>query len=218
MISGRRAARKIRCSAGGKYLFEVGVQVMRRPRYSQKKFVVLFLVGLAALIGYILKNNPMQPAGGENYVAQTSAGGHDYNNILVTRVVDGDTLMLESREYLRLLGIDTPEMHESAKMHRDAGRTGQSIEEIQRMGRQSYEFTRGLVEGKRVRLEFDNERRDKYNRMLAYVFLEDGTFVNARIVEEGYASLTNFKLNAEYMDLFRKLYRQARENRRGLWK
>ncbi len=191
---------------------------MRRPRYPQKKFIVVFIVGLAALTGYILKNNPMQPAGVEGFVAGASAAGYDYDNILVTRVVDGDTLMLESREYLRLLGVDTPEMHESAKLRRDAGRTGQSPEEIQKMGRQSYEFTKGLVEGRRIRLEFDVERRDKYNRLLAYAFLEDGTFVNARIVEEGYASLTHFKLNVKYTDLFQELYRQARENKRGLWK
>jgi micrococcal nuclease len=135
----------------------------------------------------------------------------------VKRVVDGDTLLLENRKYVRLLGIDTPEMHESAKLHRDALRSKQSVEAIQQSGRQAYELTKQLVEGKRVRLEFDWQRYDKYNRILAYVFLEDGTLVNARIVEEGYASLTNFRINVTYADLFLKLYREARENKRGLW-
>jgi micrococcal nuclease len=54
--------------------------------------------------------------------------------------------------------------------------------------------------------------------ILAYVFLDDGTFLNARIVEEGYASLMTYPPNVKYADLFTKLYRQARENKRGLWR
>jgi len=149
---------------------------------------------------------------------QTSCGKDSvYNNILVTRAVDGDTLVLENRQRVRLIGIDTPEMHESNKLYRDAQRSGQSIESIQRLGRQAYEFTKKLVEGKRVRLEFDVERYDKYKRILAYVYLGDGTFVNAKIVEEGYASLMTYPPNVKYADLFLKLYRQARQNQRGLW-
>lgn len=142
----------------------------------------------------------------------------DYSDILVNRVVDGDTLRLETGERVRLIGIDTPEIHESAKLNRDSVRSGQSKSAIQKLGRQSYEFTRQLVEGKRVSLEFDVEKKDKYNRILAYVYLKDGTFVNAKIVEEGYASLMTYPPNVKYADLFQHLYRQARENRQGLWK
>ena len=150
---------------------------------------------------------------------QVSSGkDNGYSNILVTRAVDGDTLVLENKERVRLTGIDTPEMHESNKLYRDAQRSGQSVESIQRLGRQSYEFTKKLVEGKRVRLEFDVERYDKYKRILAYVYLLDGTFVNAKIVQEGYASLMTYPPNVKYADEFLKLYREARENKRGLWK
>jgi micrococcal nuclease len=86
------------------------------------------------------------------------------------------------------------------------------------MGQKSYEFTKKLVEGKRVRLEFDAERHDRYKRILAYVYLEDGTFVNAEIVAQGYASLLTYPPNVKYADLFLKLYQLARENKRGLWK
>jgi micrococcal nuclease len=87
------------------------------------------------------------------------------------------------------------------------------------MGKRAAEFTRNLVEGKRVRLEFDVERHDKYGRILAYVYLvDDGTFVNAKIIEEGYASLMTYPPNVKYADEFVKLYRQARENNLGLWK
>ena len=142
----------------------------------------------------------------------------DYTNIYVTRAVDGDTLELESGERVRLIGIDTPEMHESEKLYRDSQRTKQDVTTIQKLGRRAYEFTKGLVEAKFVSLEFDAERYDKYKRLLAYVYLKDGTFVNAEIVKQGYASLMTYPPNVKYADLFLKLYREARENRRGLWK
>jgi micrococcal nuclease len=143
---------------------------------------------------------------------------YNYTDIMVKRAVDGDTLVLENGERVRLIGIDTPEMHESNKLYRDAQRSGQDISTIQKLGRRAYEFTKNLVEGKRVSLEFDVEKYDKYGRVLAYVYLKDGTFVNAEIVKEGYASLMTIPPNVKYADLFLRLYREARENRRGLWK
>ncbi len=144
---------------------------------------------------------------------------YNYTDILVERAVDGDTLKLESGERVRLIGIDTPEMHESNKLYKDSQRSGESVTTIQKLGRRAYEFTKKLVEGKRVSLEFDVEKYDKYNRLLAYVYLKDGgTFVNAEIVKEGFASLMTIPPNVKYADLFSKLYHEARQNRRGLWK
>lgn len=142
----------------------------------------------------------------------------DYNDILVTRVVDGDTLKLGNGERVRLIGIDTPEMHDSNKLYRDSQRSHQDVEQIKKLGRRSYEFTRNLVEGKRVRMEFDAERNDKYGRLLAYVYLLDGTFVNAEIVRQGFASLMTIPPNVKYADTFKQLYQESRENNRGLWK
>lgn len=142
---------------------------------------------------------------------------YKYDDILVVRAVDGDTLKLENGERVRLIGIDTPEMHESDKLYRDSQRTSTDINTIKALGRKSYKFTKDLVEGKRVRLEFDVERRDRYDRLLAYVFLKDGTFVNAEIVKQGYASLMTYPPNVKYTDEFLRLYREARENKRGLW-
>jgi len=142
---------------------------------------------------------------------------YDYSNILVKRVVDGDTLVLENGERVRLIGIDTPEMHESNKLYKDSRKSGEDVSTIQKLGKQAYEFTRGLAEGKRVNLEFDVERRDRYDRLLAYVYLKDGTFVNAEIIKQGYASLMSIPPNIKYADVFLKLYREARDDRRGLW-
>ena len=141
-----------------------------------------------------------------------------YTDRAVKRVVDGDTLVLESGERVRLIGVDTPELHESSKLTRDARRSGQDQKTIQALGRRAYEFTRNLVEGKRVSLEFDVEKYDKYDRLLAYVYLKDGTFVNAEIVKQGFANLMTIPPNVKYADFFLKLYQEARENNRGLWK
>lgn len=143
---------------------------------------------------------------------------YNYADIRVKRVIDGDTLQIETGERVRLIGIDTPEMHISDKLYRDSQRTKQDIRTIQELGRRAYEFIRNLVEGKRVSLEFDVEKYDKYGRLLAYVYLKDGTFVNAKIVEEGYASLLTIPPNVKYADLFLRLYQEARQNQRGLWK
>jgi len=143
---------------------------------------------------------------------------YNYANILVKRVVDGDTLLLENGERVRLIGIDTPEMHDSDKLTRDSKRSQQNASQIKAMGQRAYQFTKKLIEGKIVSLEFDAEKYDKYKRLLAYVYLKDGTFVNAEIVKQGYASLMTYPPNVKYADLFLKLYREARQNQRGLWK
>jgi micrococcal nuclease len=132
--------------------------------------------------------------------------------------VDGDTLKLSGGERVRLIGVDTPEVHYSDKLLRDAKRSGSDIKAIQAMGKKASDFTKGLCEGKRVRLEFDVEKRDRYKRLLAYVYLEDGTFINAKIIEEGYAQVMTIQPNVKYADLFLKLQREAREKGRGLWK
>jgi len=151
------------------------------------------------------------------YADESSQIQYTYTEVRVKRVIDGDTLQLENGKRVRLIGIDTPEMHESDKLYRDSQRTGEDIRTIQELGRRAYEFTRKLVETKRVNLECDVETYDRYARLLAYAYLPDGTFVNAKIVEEGYASLMTISPNVKYADLFLRLYRQARANKRGLW-
>ncbi|MCX5697962.1 MAG: thermonuclease family protein [Candidatus Omnitrophica bacterium] len=131
--------------------------------------------------------------------------------------MDGDTLVLEGGERVRLIGMDTPELHESQKLYRDSQRSHQDVHTIQKLGRRAYEFTKNLVEGKRVSLEFDAEKHDRYGRLLAYVYLKDGTFVNAEIVKQGFANLMTIPPNVKYADLFLRLYREARDDKRGLW-
>ena len=143
---------------------------------------------------------------------------YNYNDVLVKRVIDGDTIELASGQRVRFIGIDTPEVHESRKLYNDSKRLKMDISVIQELGRKAYGFTRDLIEGKSVRLELDVEKYDKYGRLLAYAYLKDGTFVNAEIVKEGYASLMTIPPNVKSADLFLKLYQEARQDKRGLWK
>lgn len=119
------------------------------------------------------------------------------------RVIDGDTIKLENGETVRYIGIDTPE-------------TVHPNKPVQYYGKEASEYNRNLVEGKTVYLEYDVQERDKYGRLLAYVFVDD-IFVNARLVKEGYARVSTYPPNVKYQDLFLKLEREARENSRGLW-
>jgi micrococcal nuclease len=136
----------------------------------------------------------------------------------VSKAIDGDTIELSTGEHVRLIGIDTPESRYNNKLARDSKRSRKDILSILKMGKEASDFTKRLVEGKKVRLEFDVERHDKYKRVLAYVYLEDGTFVNARIVEEGYAQIMTIPPNVKYADTFLKLEREARAKKKGLWK
>ncbi len=148
----------------------------------------------------------------------TSCAQANYADILVTKVFDGDTLRIAGGEKVRLLGIDAPEMYESDKLYRDARRTGEDIRTIMALGRKSYQFTRQLAEGKKVRLEFDVQQRDKYGRLLAHVFISDTQlFLNAEILKQGYAEVMIIPPNVKYADYFQGLYQEARENKRGLW-
>jgi len=122
---------------------------------------------------------------------------------LCIRVVDGDTIILDGYERVRLIGVDTPETKHPKKP-------------VQYFGKEAYEFTKRMVEGKKVRLEYDWQRKDKYGRTLAYVFLKDGTFLNAEIIKQGYG-FAYTKYPFKYLEEFRAFEREARENRRGLW-
>jgi micrococcal nuclease len=122
----------------------------------------------------------------------------------VKRAIDGDTLLLTNGEKVRLIGVDTPETKHPRKP-------------VQYFGKEAHLFTKQMVDGKEARFEFDRRKRDKYRRLLAYVYLLDGTFLNAEIIKQGYGS-AYIKFPFKYKEEFRRYEREARENMRGLWK
>jgi micrococcal nuclease len=128
----------------------------------------------------------------------------------VSQVVDGDTFWIvngnQEREKIRLIGVDAPESRKSGK------------KEIGHFGKESKIFLDQLLTGKKVRLEYDVGKYDRYKRTLGYVYLEDGTFLNAYLIKNGYASVMTVPPNVKYADQFVKLQKEAREKNRGLWK
>ncbi|HMT66928.1 MAG TPA: thermonuclease family protein [Bacteroidales bacterium] len=128
----------------------------------------------------------------------------------VTRVVDGDTFWVddgsEKGMKIRLIGIDAPEP-------RNTGTRPKGF-----FGAESTSYLQNLLKGKKVRLEYDVARYDRYRRTLAYAFLEDGTFINAELVRNGYATVMTMPPNVKYAETFNKLASKARKQKKGLWK
>ncbi len=120
----------------------------------------------------------------------------------VARVIDGDTIVLSNRERVRYIGINAPELH-----HPRRGK--------EPYGEAAKEANRCLVEGKTVRLEFDVRKRDRYRRLLAYVYVGE-QMVNRALVRDGDAQVDTQPPNVRHKDESLKLEREAREQRRGL--
>jgi len=135
----------------------------------------------------------------------------------VTRIVDGDTIVVDGNVKVRLIGVDTPEYHPSDKLRRDSIRSDKDVKTIIALGKKATQFTKREIDGQKVRLEYGFEKKDKYGRTLAYVFREsDNFFLNAEIIKQGYGhAYTRFPF--EYMEQFRGYEKEAREQQKGLW-
>ncbi|NLF01441.1 MAG: thermonuclease family protein [Anaerolineales bacterium] len=127
--------------------------------------------------------------------------------VQVVAVVDGDTIRVEAGGEvfpLRYIGIDAPEL------------SGPYTSE-EPLGPEAHQANRDLVEGKTVYLEKDVSETDRYGRLLRYVYLTDGIFVNAELLRLGYAQVTTFPPDVRYQSLFLEMQADAREAGRGLW-
>ncbi|WP_051223541.1 thermonuclease family protein [Conexibacter woesei] len=123
----------------------------------------------------------------------------------VRRVVDGDTILLTSGERVRLIGIDTPESVKPGTP-------------VQCFAKRASAFTHTLLDGARVRLVYGAERRDRYGRLLAYVYrARDRLFVNAELVRQGYARTLEIAPNTGHARQFAALASAARRAGKGLW-
>ena len=153
---------------------------------------ILILLVMLAVAGLIL-TRVITPRGGvATYPRDFSA--------LCTRVIDGDTIELLNRERVRYIGIDAPEMRPRPEP----------------WASEATEANRGLVERQMVRLVLDVEERDRFGRLLAYVYVDD-VFVNAELVRMGLARAVFYWPNVEHQTYFRELEREAQEARRGIW-
>ncbi len=148
---------------------------------------------LGAVIGFLLAVTASGPK-----TAGPRAGG-----FLVVQVIDGDTILLENGESVRYIGIDAPETH-----HPTRG--------IECYGEEAFRRNRELVEGMRVRLESDVTDRDRYGRLLRYVYVGN-VMVNAVLVEEGYAFSYYYPPDVRYYPTLVRLEVEAEESGRGMW-
>ncbi len=123
--------------------------------------------------------------------------------VQVARVVDGDTIVIDGGEYVRLIGMNTPETVSPKKP-------------VECYGPEASERTKELLTGQTVRLERDVDERDKYGRLLRYVYLNQ-EFVNLELVQEGYAKAYPFPPNTKYRPLFTAAQKQAKAAHLGLW-
>lgn len=157
--------------------------------------LLLGIVALAQHFGWITTEN--------NPATQTQPGQY-----YVTSFEDGDTITVDMngiKERVRFIGVDTPETQDPRKP-------------VQCFGKAASEFTKTLIGRQPLRLEADptNTNRDRYNRLLRYVYLPDGRLVNAEIIRQGYGfAYTSFPF--QKLDEFKAYETQARERNLGLW-
>ena len=118
----------------------------------------------------------------------------------VTRVIDGDTIIIGTSHYVRYIGIDTPEVYPEREAY----------------GMEAWRANRELVEGKKVRLERDVSEKDKYGRLLRYVYVDE-IMVNAELVRLGLAEARAYPPDTRYQEMLEQLEREARKMGRGIW-
>ncbi|MGB4447009.1 MAG: thermonuclease family protein [Cloacibacterium sp.] len=129
----------------------------------------------------------------------------------VSKITDGDTFYVttsSSEKYkIRLIGIDAPETRNlGVKVHKEYFGTEAKI------------FVTQLLKNKKVKLTFDVQKTDRYGRVLAYVYLENGIFLNQYLVEKGYAVVSTFLPNVKFVEKFTQAERNARKLKLGMWK
>ncbi|MBI5356803.1 thermonuclease family protein [Candidatus Collierbacteria bacterium] len=160
----------------------------------------LFFIGGILLVSPIFLISPVSPIPPSDSID---------NQPRVSRVIDGDTIELENGEKVRYIGIDTPETLDPRKP-------------VQCFGKNAAAKNKELVEGKPVWLVKDISDKDKYGRLLRYVYLgdpaqESSVFVNLELVKLGFAHSSSYPPDIKYQNLFIEAEREARQAELGLW-
>ena len=161
------------------------------------------LVGLVVSLIILALYTQFKPAPPPEVLGTTSPGYYK-----VVEVADGDTIVIDmdgTKERVRMIGVDTPETKDPRKP-------------VQCFGQAASDFTKQLIGNQPVRLEADSlsSNRDRYDRLLRFVYLADGRMVETEIIRQGYGfAYTSFPFTKS--DEFRAYEKEAREQNRGLW-
>jgi len=162
------------------------------------KKLVPFLLILIIFIGGCVRIE--QPESCDELIAELPAlieDAQNYPSTKVQRIIDGDTIVLENGERVRLIGIDTPERYED--YYEEAA-----------------QYLEKLISNETIYLEQDISERDKYGRLLYYIYTKD-KFVNAEMVASGYARAYPYEPDTKYYRLFDCLEQEAKEKELNIW-
>jgi len=160
---------------------------------KQVRILSIAILSLISLVyGWMARNAPEGKKPDEN------------NSVYIEKVIDGDSVEANirgKREQIRFIGIDAPELSQKP------------------WGKRSRKFLEDLISasGWQVRIEYDVEKRDKYERILAYLWSRDNKLINEEILSNGYAVLYTFPPNVKHVDRLSSAQVIARENKRGIW-
>ena len=182
---------------------------MRRDLFTYLTVLILF-VGAFFLSPKQLRMVQIALTNLSPTIAPSVQTSKQASNVKVARVIDGDTVELETGETLRYIGIDTPETKHPSKP-------------VQCYGEEAYQANKKLVEGKTVRIVKDVSEFDKYKRLLRYVYVitqssPSGILVNDYLVRNGFAFASTFPPDVKFAEQFLQAQRNARENNRVIWK
>jgi len=140
---------------------------------------------------------------------------------ILNYVVDGDTISVHingEAEKVRLIGIDTPESRRNDRAKLQAERSKRDVATIVQMGKKAKEVLKEILpKGTELRIEYDVQKRDKYGRLLAYVYKTDNTMINEEMLRQGYAQLLTIPPNVRYVERFRKVLTKSQKEGRGFW-
>lgn len=156
--------------------------------------------------GGVLNSTPNLGFGGEQIKPSPVSSltlQSDLQTVRVKKVIDGDTVKIETGEVVRLIGIDAPERVNLSRS-------------VTCFGKESSEYVRKLLEGSLIKLEKDVSEKDRYGRLLRYVWKED-LMVNEFLVREGYATVSTYPPDVKYQERLVEAQRKAREENKGLW-
>ncbi|MFA6184667.1 MAG: thermonuclease family protein [Candidatus Shapirobacteria bacterium] len=166
-------------------------------------FLLILIIGLIIFLIKCLVDKTKESILIKNKIEITPTEIVEKDLVELIRVVDGDTIIIKingDKKSIRLIGIDTPETNEC-------------------FGKESAEKIKELIGNKKIKLEADNSQddKDKYDRLLRYVYLDDGILVNKKLIEEGMAEEFTYKTAYKFQTEFKEVEKIAKERKVGMW-
>ena len=163
----------------------------------------------AALVILILAILPVSLGGFTNFEKQNQDEITQRDYYFVEKIIDGDTISVSidgKTKNIRLIGVNSPE-------------TGKGYRETECFGKEALEYAKNILQNQRVFLESDSSQgdKDRYDRLLRYVFLENETSFNMQLISDGYAYEYTYNTPYKYQSEFKKAQKEAQQNRKGLW-